>query len=404
MPQIGLVLSGGGARGAYQAGVLAALAHIAEKMKISNPFQIYTGVSAGAINVCMLAGNPGNFVESAKSLVNLWSEITSDQVFYADLVTLSRGGLNWMTELSIGSSKKESALRSLLSTHPLNSFLSEKCHFEEIGKKVRSGELRAVSVSALDYASISTLTFFQGALDLGTWERGMHRSEKAVLNVDHVLASSAIPLLFPPVKIGERYYGDGCIRNQSPCGPAIYLGAEKLIAIGVRRRQDTTFSYHHAGKETVPTVSRIANVLMNAMMMDGLEADIQRIEQVNQSYSLLTPQERRRIAIKQVDYVWISPSIDFSEVAAKSGGDLPRIIRYLLRGPGSLEESSEVLSYLLFTPSYCRQLIDIGFSDGMKERTRIEQLLSDQLEEKSSHRPSSPSKESRPHTRPQPDL
>ncbi|MGZ3769062.1 MAG: patatin-like phospholipase family protein [Bdellovibrio sp.] len=400
MPNTGLVLSGGGARGAYQAGVMAAIAHIAEKMDIPDPFQIYTGVSAGAINVCMVAGNPGNFIESARSLVELWSNITSDQVFYADLITLSRGGLNWMTELSIGSSKKESALRSLLSTHPLNSLLLEKCQFEEITKKIRNGQIKAVSVSALDYATISTLTFFQGAADLNTWERGMHRSERVNLGVDHVLASSAIPLLFPPVKIGDRFFGDGCIRNQSPCGPAIYLGAEKLIAIGVRRRQDTTFSYHHAGKPTVPTVSRIANVLMNAMMMDGLEADIQRIEQVNQSYALLTPQERSRVAIKQVDYVWISPSVDFAEVAAKSGGELPRMIRYLLRGPGSLEESSEVLSYLLFTPHYCRSLIDIGFSDGMKERSRIEQLFTEQIHQQ----PSSRGKNSRFNIRSQPGL
>ncbi|MGZ3772335.1 MAG: patatin-like phospholipase family protein [Bdellovibrio sp.] len=379
MVHTGLVLSGGGARGAYQAGVLAAISLIVEKMKIPNPFQIYSGVSAGAINVCMLTANPGNFVENAKRLVDLWSHITSDQVFYADLITLSRGGLNWMTELSIGSSKKESALRSLLSTHPLNSFLAAKCHFEEIEKKIKSEQLRAVSVSALDYATISTMTFFQGAPDLTTWERGMHRSERAKLGVEHILASSAIPLLFPPIKIGDRFFGDGCIRNQSPCSPAIKLGAEKIVAIGVRRRQDTTFSYHHAGKMGTPTVSRIANVLMNAMMMDGLESDIQKIEQINQSYSLLTPQERRRVAIKQVEDLWIAPSVDFSEVAAKSGGELPRIIRYLLRGPGSLEESSEVLSYLLFTPSYCQQLIDIGFSDGMKERSRLEQIFLEQL-------------------------
>lgn len=375
MPNLGLVLSGGGARGAYQAGVIAALAHISSKMNIRNPFQIYTGVSAGAINVCMLAGNPGDFVESAKNLLDLWSNITSDKVFYADLITLSRGGLNWMTELSIGSYKKESALRSLLSTHPLSNLLAANCHFDEINKKIKNGLLRAVSVSALDYESISTLTFFQGAADITPWERGMHRSERAMLGIDHVLASSAIPLLFPPIKIGSRYFGDGCIRNQSPCGPAIYLGADRLISIGVRRRQDTTFSYHHTGKGAIPTVSRIANVLMNAMMMDGLESDIQRIEQINQSYSLLTPQERSKVAVKQVDYLWISPSVDFAEIAATSGGDLPRMIRYLLRGPGSLEESSEVLSYLLFTPAYCRQLIDIGFSDGMKEKDKIEELF-----------------------------
>lgn len=380
MPQLGLVLSGGGARGAYQAGVLAALSHIAAKINIRDPFRIYAGVSAGAINVGLLVANPGDFVESAKQLTGLWSHIDSDQVFYADLMALSRGGLQWMTELSLGGFKKEQALRSLLSTHPLHNFLSEKCHFQEIEKKINSGKLRAVGISALDYDSISTVTFYQGMADIEPWERGMHRSERATLDVDHIMASSAIPLLFPPVKIGERYYGDGCIRNQSPCGPAIYMGADKIIAIGVRRRQDTSFTYHHRDTGEVPTVSKVANVLMNAVMMDGLEADIQRIEQINQSYSLLTPHERKRVALREVESLWISPSVDFSEIASKKSGELPRMIRYLLRGPGSLEESSEMLSYLLFTPTYCKQLIEIGFADGMKERDQIEQILLSKIE------------------------
>lgn len=380
MPQLGLVLSGGGARGAYQAGVIAALSHIATKINIRDPFRIYTGVSAGAINVGLLVANPGDFVESAKQLTGLWSHIDSDQVFYADLMALSRGGLQWMTELSLGGFKKEQALRSLLSTHPLHSFLSEKCHFQEIEKKINSGKLRAVGISALDYDSISTVTFYQGMADIEPWERGMHRSERATLDVDHIMASSAIPLLFPPIKIGERYYGDGCIRNQSPCGPAIYMGADKIIAIGVRRRQDTSFTYHHRETGEVPTVSKVANVLMNAVMMDGLEADIQRIEQINQSYSLLTPHEKKRVALREVESLWISPSVDFSEIASKKSGELPRMIRYLLRGPGSLEESSEMLSYLLFTPTYCKQLIEIGFADGMKERDQIEQILLSKIE------------------------
>ncbi|WP_374073280.1 patatin-like phospholipase family protein [Bdellovibrio bacteriovorus] len=380
MPQLGLVLSGGGARGAYQAGVLAALSHIAAKINIRDPFRIYTGVSAGAINVGLLVANPGDFVESSKQLTGLWSHIDSDQVFYADLMALSRGGLQWMTELSLGGFKKEQALRSLLSTHPLHSFLSEKCHFQEIEKKINLGKLRAVGISALDYDSISTVTFYQGMADIEPWERGMHRSERATLDVDHIMASSAIPLLFPPIKIGERYYGDGCIRNQSPCGPAIYMGADKIIAIGVRRRQDTSFTYHHRETGEIPTVSKVANVLMNAVMMDGLEADIQRIEQINQSYSLLTPHEKKRVALREVESLWISPSVDFSEIASKKSGELPRMIRYLLRGPGSLEESSEMLSYLLFTPTYCKQLIEIGFADGMKERDQIEQILLSKIE------------------------
>ncbi|KYG65611.1 alpha/beta hydrolase [Bdellovibrio bacteriovorus] len=375
MSRLGLVLSGGGARGAYQAGVLAAIAHIAQKIHVRDPFQIYSGVSAGAINVGMLAATSDDFVTSATRLADSWRDIDSDQIFYADFMALSRGGLQWMTELSLGSSKKDQALRSLLSTQPLHGYLSQKCHFEEIEKKIKKGTLHAVGISALEYESISTVTFFQGAKDLHPWERGMHRSERAILGPEHIMASSAIPLLFPPIKIGERYYGDGCIRNQSPCGPAIYMGAEKLIAIGVRRRQDTSFKYHHNKGEEIPTVSRVADVLMNAVMMDGLEADVQRLDNINKNYRLLSAKERARVALHEIEHLWISPSVDFAEIASKRKSELPRMIRYLLKGPGSLDESAEMMSYLLFTPSYCRQLIDIGFADGMKEKERIAQIL-----------------------------
>lgn len=375
MATLGLVLSGGGARGAYQAGVLAAIAHVCSRHQIDNPFQIYTGVSAGAINVALLAGNPGSFVESCDHLVNLWNKIDSDNVFYADLLALSRGGLQWMTEFSLGSGKKESALRSLLSTHPLHNFILGACQFDEIQKKIESGKLRAVAVSALDYDSVSTVTFFQGAPEVQPWEKGMHRSERAVLSVEHVMASGAIPMLFPPVKVNDRYYGDGCIRNQSPCGPAIYLGANRLIAIGVRRRQDTFYSYHHSSGGAMPTVARVANVLMNAVMMDGLESDITRMSQVNEGLRGLSPEDKKKVTIREIEALWISPSVDFSEMAKKKGNELPRIIRYLLRGPGSMDESAEMLSYLMFTPSYCRQLIEIGFSDGMKEKDKIADFL-----------------------------
>lgn len=377
MSTLGLVLSGGGARGAYQAGVLAAISHICSRNNLNDPFQVYSGVSAGAINVALLAGNPSSFVESSKNLVNLWSKIDSDNVFYADLMALSRGGLQWMTEFSLGGGKKESGLRSLLSTHPLHNYILGQCQFNEIQKKIKSGQLRAISVSALDYDSVSTVSFFQGVPELKTWERGMHRSEKVALSVEHIMASSAIPMLFPPVKVQDRYYGDGCIRNQSPCSPAIYLGANKLLAIGVRRRQDTFYSYHHSSGTGAPTVARVANVLMNAVMMDGLESDIHRIQQINDGLRALNNEDRRRSGWQELETLWISPSVDFSELAKKKGNELPRIIRYLLRGPGSLDESAELLSYLMFTPTYCRQLIDIGFSDGMKEQNRIAELLSE---------------------------
>lgn len=375
MSRLGLVLSGGGARGSYQAGVLAAIGHIAGKLQLRDPIQVYSGVSAGAINVAMLTANAEDFVTSAARLADSWRDIDSDSIFYADFMALSRGGLQWMTELSLGSAKKEQALRSLLSTQPLHSYLSQKCQFEEIDKKIKKNTLYGVGISALEYESISTVTFFQGAKDIKSWERGMHRSERAQLAPEHIMASSAIPLLFPPIKIGERYFGDGCIRNQSPCGPAIYMGAEKLIAIGVRRRQDTSFKYHHTKGSEIPSVSRVADVLMNAVMMDGLEADVQRIENINKNYRLLSSRERSRFSLHNIETLWISPSVDFAEIASKRKNELPRMIRYLLKGPGSLDESNEMMSYLLFTPSYCQQLTDIGFADGMKEKERIAELL-----------------------------
>jgi NTE family protein len=329
----------------------------------------------------MLLATPKDFVDAATHVAEEWRHIDSDQIFYADFMALSRGGLQWMTELSLGGSKKAQVLRSLLSTQPLHGFLSQKCDYSEIDKKIRAGTLRGVGISALEYESISTVTFFQGVSELQSWERGMHRSERAKLGPEHVMASSAIPLLFPPIKIDDRYYGDGCIRNQSPCGPAIYMGADKILAIGVRRRQETSYTYHHTKGGEAPTVSRVADVLMNAVMMDGLESDVQRIENLNKSYRLISAKERSRIQLHDIDTLWISPSVDFAEIASKRGNELPRMIRYLLKGPGSLDESNEMMSYLLFTPSYCKQLIDIGFADGMKEKDQIAHLLVESTKE-----------------------
>lgn len=375
MEHVALVLSGGGARGAYQAGVLSAVARICSKLRIEDPFQIYTGVSAGSINVCMMTGQPGNFIDGVHRIVDLWSQLESDQVFYADLMALSRGGLQWMQELSLGGSKKERSLRSLLSTHPLNNLISELCDFTEIDRKIESGILRGVCVSAMDYHNVSTVNFFQAHPSVKLWKKGMHQGVRTKLATHHVMASSAIPLLFPPIKIGNDFYGDGCIRNQSPCGPGIYMGASRILAVGVRSSQSTIESYHHKKIKTFPTVSTIANALMNAVMMDGLESDIHRMESLNKGYRMLNPQDREKAGMKVVENLWISPSVDFAELAADRGGELPRIIRYLLKGPGSLGESAEMLSYLLFTPSYCRQLIDIGFKDGMNKKNEIENLL-----------------------------
>ena len=374
MSTLALVLSGGGARGAYQAGVLSAIAHISSQMGIDNPFQIYSGVSAGAINSAVLACTDDSFVTAAKQLVDLWGKLQSSQVFHTDTMSLTRVGLQWLGELSLGGLKKATPGKALLETAPLAQLISAHCNFANIEKNIAAKKFLAVCISALDYDTTSTVSFIQGGEDLEQWNRVRRHSEICQLTTAHVMASAAIPMLFPPIGIDTRFFGDGCVRNQAPCSPAINLGAQKLIAIGVRKKQETLTP--HVRKNNIsPTIIRVANVLLNAVMMDGMELDIERIDRINLSLSRVPEQERQKLMVKELDYLWISPSFDIGEIAGGKADQLPRMIRYLLKGLGSLEEASEIVSYLLFDPSYCQQLIEMGYEDGMKEKEQIKRMI-----------------------------
>jgi NTE family protein len=374
MQNVGLVLSGGGARAAYQVGVLSAIADISSDAKVENPFNIYSGVSAGAINTCMLAGSPHTFKGAVENLMSLWTNINSDQVFNSSPFGLTRGALKWFTDLSSGGLKNTHGM-SLLQTDPLRQLLETNCKFDEIGKKIKAGTLRAVSVSALDYLTTSTTSFIEGVDDIKTWNRVRRFSEKTNLSAEHIMASAAIPLLFPPIQVGEIYYGDGSVRNLSPCAPAIYLGAKKVIAIGVRKQQDLCYTARTAGPQKSPTLAKVINVLLHAVMMDGLEHDIERMERINQNLKLLTQAEKDSLPVGTIEHLWISPSVEISEIAAKKVHELPMMIRYLLKGLGSLEEAAELASFLLFESNYCKELIEIGYEDGMKAKDKIRSFI-----------------------------
>ncbi|KHD88778.1 MAG: patatin family protein [Bdellovibrio sp. ArHS] len=374
---IGLVLSGGGARAAYQAGVISALAEIAQKNGVQHIFKYFTGVSAGAINATMLAATPGcRITEGSEKLLNLWRHVTADQVYVTDPLQLSFGGVKWMADLSLGGLRPRSHRRALLDTSPLRNLIKEHCDFANIQKNIEAEMFSALAISALDYFSTSTVTFVQGSPKTPSWQRVRRQSESAKITADHLLASSAIPLLFPPVTIERRHYGDGSIRNHSPCGPAIYLGAKKLIAIGVRKKQEVCYTSQHVEDVKPPTVGRVASVLLHAVMMDGLEVDIERLERINSNILKLSESEQATLSVKPIEYLWISPSRDFSEIATNKVERLPRMIRYLLRGLGSLQDASEIASFLLFDPEYCRTLTEIGYEDGWKQKEPIERLLS----------------------------
>lgn len=375
MSKIGLVLSGGGARGAYQVGVISAIAAIAEELNIKNPIKIYTGVSAGAINASFLAAGAHDFHFAAKSLVDLWSHLNHDQVFYSDVASIGKIGFKWMEELSFGALTGTTPGRALLDTAPLNKLITKNLQFELIQQNIQHGHMDAIALSAMDYKSTTTVTFVQGHGNLKMWSKARRHSETAMMQAEHVMASAAIPMLFPPISVGDRYFGDGCIRNSSPCGPAIYMGAEKLIIIGVRKTSETAYDQRGLANAKAPSVARVLNVLLNAVMLDGIELDVERLKRVNEFVSAIPENNRKNLIYKPVDYCFISPSADIGEIATSKATRLPRIIRYLLKGLGSLDEASEIISYLLFDPSFCTQLIEIGFEDGMRQKEELVRLM-----------------------------
>ncbi len=367
--KIGLVLSGGGARGAYQVGVLNAVSQIIQEEKIDKKIDILSGVSAGAINASMLAAYANDFHVGTKKLSDLWSQITADQVFYTDPLHLGKLGLKWMSELSLGGLSGSTPGRALLDTTPLKTLLNNNIPYNQIQTHLDEGALSALAITAIDYKDSTAVTFIQSKLNKA-WKKARRHSESARISTDHIMASSAIPLLFPPGNVDTRYFGDGCVRNTHPCGPSIYLGAQKLIVIGVRTATTTATERGHALTKA-PSVARVLNILLNAVLLDGVELDIERLGRVNDFIRMVPKQNQGAINYKAIDYAWISPSIDIGELAAAKAHRLPRMIRYLIKGLGTLEEAHEIISYLLFDPDFCSQLIDLGFQDGMKQKEEI---------------------------------
>ena len=372
-----LVLSGGGARGAYQVGVLSAIADIAQSLGIHQAFDIYSGVSAGAINASFLAAGADEYSATCKSLVDLWSQLTSDRVFYSDIGSIGKIGFNWMKSVSLGGVSGAIPGQALLDTTPLRELITEKLPFAKIQNNIDRGSLQALAITALDYQSSTAVTFVQGQPNGPTWAKSRRKSEPAMIQTEHVLASSAIPLLFPPIGVDERYFGDGCVRNTAPCSPSIYLGAKKIMVVGVRRQGSTAYEARILHNQKAPSIGRVLNVLLNSVLLDGVELDIERMGRVNNMIQQIPAKFHQDLTYKKVDFCWISPSADIGEIAAQKHMKLPPIIRYLLKGLGSIEEASEIVSYLLFDPSFCTQLIEIGYEDGMTQKEEIIQFLQD---------------------------
>ena len=365
-PKTALVLSGGGARGAYQAGVLRGLVEQG-MLGSESTFDIVVGSSAGAINAAAIAGRVDDLATGVERLGELWANIHAGQVYRTDVTSLGTTGARWAWDLTFGGLTRRAQPKSLLDTSPLRAFLAEHMPLERIAANVVDGRLDALGVIATDLHTSNGVVFLQTAAQAHEWRRRRWRVERGPICVEHLMASSAIPIFFPAVEIGGCWFGDGSVRNTAPLSPAINLGADRIVAIGVSGLPPVLGAQV---KRPAPTIAEIAGVLLDAVMLDALEVDVEHSERVNASV-LHAPTGDPGQPFRQVDVLWLRPSELVRQLAAEHAHRIPRLVRYLMRGLGPDTAITELTSYLLFDPQFCGELVELGRADVAREHERI---------------------------------
>lgn len=370
-PCIGLVLGGGGARAAYQVGVLKALAEMVPADH-SSPFQVVCGTSAGSINAAVVAAASAQFHEGVRRLVGVWENFEVEKVFRADAWSALSHGLRWMAGMAGGGGRV--APRSILDNAPLRGLLERHIPFDRIGQALDSGLLRALCVTVCSYTTGRSVSFFQAASGVQSWARARRLGRRADINLDHLMASAAIPMFFPAVRIGTEYFGDGSMRQTAPLSPALHLGAEKVLIVGVRQEQDLPES--DDGGSDYPGFGQIAGYVLDTLFLNSLYADIERLERINQTLSLVPARHAADTALRRVETLVVSPSRDIAAIAEPLHDQFPRTVRYLLRVLGANKENGKrLMSYLMFERPFCRAVIELGYLDVMARRVEIQDFL-----------------------------
>jgi len=371
-PRAGLVLTGGGARAAYQVGVVKAVRDILGN-PVKNPFPILCGTSAGAINAATLAAFADNFTRAVGNLLEVWEHMRCELVYRTDVASILRRGVSWLAAMTWVSRQNPI---SLLDNAPLRDMLEKTMPFERIQQHIDAGALYAVCVTASGYTSGQSVSFFQGGSGLEGWERNQRIGAGVMLKLEYLMASAALPFIFPAVKVHREYFGDGSMRQIAPVSPALHLGADRVLIVGTGRQ---TADQARARSNIYPSLAQIAGHALNSIFLDSLAVDIERLERINRTVQLIPRDklEESNVMLRPVKVLFITPSQPIERIAARFVHDLPRSVRFILRPTGALSRSgSNLASYLLFEESFCRALIDLGYLDTMGREAEVKEFFS----------------------------
>jgi NTE family protein len=386
-PVTGLILTGGGARAAYQVGVLAAIAQLRRDAGVTaNPFPIISGTSAGAINASTLACHADDFDGAVDGLLHLWQGLHVENIYRADAFEAVKSGARWLSVLSLGwaiARWTRSRPRSLLDNSPLRELLGRYLDMNRVETMLDGGHLRALALTGSSYTSGQHVTFFQTHHHVVPWLREQRMAVQARLTLSHLMASSAIPFIFPAEPLdfegAPEWFGDGSMRQSAPISPAVHLGAERILVIGAGRMKEPEGRRQQANDEH-PSMAQIAGHALSNIFLDALAVDVERLRRINRTLALLPRETRAATALRPIELLVIAPTRRLDDLAGEHQASLPKSVRAMLRafgvsGKGRTTSGSALISYLLFEPSFVDELIHLGMSDTLAKRAEVQRFF-----------------------------